>query len=66
MSNHEQRVRGLFPPAPRTTERGKLLDRVLYLRCLQAWITIGSYAWYRLGDDIKAAQRALVATRNYT
>ena len=63
-SNNEQRLRAFFPPNPRTTVRGKLLDYVLYLRCLRSWIGEGSYAWYRFSDDIKAVQRQLLAHRN--
>lgn len=32
-------------------------------RELRAWITPGSYGWYRLTDDLKAQQRKLLQFR---
>lgn len=53
----------LFGRPLRTTERGKLLDRVLRQRDLQACITPGCYAWWRYEDYIRHEQEKLVAFR---
>ena len=62
-AGHSQRMRALFPPPPRTTRRGRALDACLHLRGLRSWVTPGSYAWWRLCDDIKTSQQALLAVR---
>ena len=63
MANVEAMKRALFPPAPRTTVRGKALDACMRLRDARAWITPGSYAWWRYTGGLKAAQRKLADLR---
>lgn len=55
--------RALFPPPMPSSERGKALWRVMNLRAHRAWITTGCYAWWRFSDDLKEAQRDLLALR---
>ncbi|MGO4673013.1 hypothetical protein AB4Z40_08945 [Bosea sp. 2YAB26] len=62
-ANHAQRVLALFPRKPRSTERGKLLDALLRLRCQSAWVTRGCYAWWRHVGYVEAAQKELVKFR---
>lgn len=65
-AGHTQRMRALFPPPHRATPRGMALDYCLHLRSLRSWIQPGAYAWWRLTDDIRQAQRALLDIRRAT
>lgn len=58
------RTRALFGdiPAPHS-DRGRALWVCRHLRALRSWITPGAYAWWRLTDDLKQAQRGLLRFR---
>jgi hypothetical protein len=56
-------IRALFPPKPRTTVRGQMLDACMRLRDTRAWIKPGCYAWWRYTDDLKVAQYSLSVLR---
>lgn len=45
------------------SEIGHWLFMCRYLRALRSWIKPGAYAWWRLTDDLKAAQRKLAEFR---
>jgi hypothetical protein len=65
LSNVQQRTGCLvgFGRKLSDTPRGKAVASVLYLRGLRSWITPGSYAWFRLSDDIHRAQKAMLLSR---
>lgn len=65
-SNHEQRIGSLFGFGRKLsdTPRGQAVARCLYLRGLRSWITPGAYAWFRLSDDIRSAQKSAVVARS--
>lgn len=65
MSNNALLVRALFgddmPVAD--TARNRLLRAARRTRALRSWVAIGCYAYWRLTDDLKTAQRALMQER---
>ena len=64
-SNDQQRIGALFGFGRRVSnsERGKLVASCLYVRGLRSWTKPGSYAWFRLNDDLHRAQLALRKAR---
>lgn len=64
-ANHAQRMIA-FAGCDRDfndTPRGQGLAKLLYLKALRSWVKPGSYAWWRLCDDIETAQRSLAKAR---
>jgi len=63
--NDRQRFMALMgdPMPVTTTVRNKMLRHVRHVRGLRAWVTSGCYAWWRLTDEIRAIQRAMVTER---
>ncbi len=66
LANLEQRMGALFGfgRSLNDTPRGQAIARCLYLRGLRSWVTPGAYAWFRLNDDIRLAQKAAAALRD--
>ena len=65
-TNDQQRIGALFGFGRKLsdTPRGRAVANCLRTRALRSWVTPGSYAWWRLCDDLNAARANCLAVRS--